>query len=324
VDAISADRAWAVGVGGTILGFDGRSWSRMASPSQAQLSDVSAISETDVWAVGWEGTVLHFDGTTWRRLSPPFDMHYNTVDANARDEVWIGGVEPPFFRYDGETWVRQSITPPTVISGIDAIEMVGGRGWAINGLGVNLAYERGEWRPAARLDVRHLSDLAFDGDAGLIGGGGCEFEGGGCHGQLFALRSGRWEEIESPGGTEPIIAVSRIADTDWVMATHGPATFAYWRRDGAWQDSPVGVMHGYDMDFYSASEGWIVGSDGRIFRRSGPLTTPTVEPSPEPPTSTPMPTATRPAITGTPTGSTSPALLPLLLRSSGLNPTPTG
>ncbi|MCK4237364.1 MAG: hypothetical protein KAX38_09620 [Candidatus Krumholzibacteria bacterium] len=50
---------FAVGLGGTILHYDGSNWSLMNSPTTKDLYDVWGSSENDVFAMGLNGTILH-------------------------------------------------------------------------------------------------------------------------------------------------------------------------------------------------------------------------------------------------------------------------
>jgi len=53
-------KAFAVGIGGTILHFDGFNWTEMTSPTSERLLSVWGTDFDDVWAVGDFGTILHF------------------------------------------------------------------------------------------------------------------------------------------------------------------------------------------------------------------------------------------------------------------------
>ena len=57
--------AWIVGDNGTILHWNGKVWSAVASGTSKSLSSVWGSGAQDVWAVGGAGTTLHFDGATW-------------------------------------------------------------------------------------------------------------------------------------------------------------------------------------------------------------------------------------------------------------------
>lgn len=71
---------WAVGSEGTVLLFDGATWQRQPTPTQAQLTSVWGTSVNNVWAAGFGGVVLHYDGSQWVDNSPPSDV-FMTTDA---------------------------------------------------------------------------------------------------------------------------------------------------------------------------------------------------------------------------------------------------
>jgi hypothetical protein len=77
LDAVwaSADtNVWAASAGagplnevaGTILHFDGTTWTESSDPNTMGIDDLGGSDANDVWAVGLAGKRLHFDGTAWR------------------------------------------------------------------------------------------------------------------------------------------------------------------------------------------------------------------------------------------------------------------
>jgi photosystem II stability/assembly factor-like uncharacterized protein len=56
----ASDDAWAVESSGTILHWDGSTWTRAARLSDYQLRSVALLSASEGWAVGDYGTMLHF------------------------------------------------------------------------------------------------------------------------------------------------------------------------------------------------------------------------------------------------------------------------
>lgn len=56
---------WAVGVGGTILKYNGTAWTAQTSGTTETLVGVWGTSSTNVWAVGNGGTILKYNGTSW-------------------------------------------------------------------------------------------------------------------------------------------------------------------------------------------------------------------------------------------------------------------
>jgi len=58
---------FAVGSKGTILKYDGTSWSKMTSDTTETLRGVWGRSADEVYAVGDDGTILLYDGSAWRK-----------------------------------------------------------------------------------------------------------------------------------------------------------------------------------------------------------------------------------------------------------------
>ena len=65
----SDTNVFAVGYDGTILHYDGTSWSSMTSCTSNILKSIWGSSATDVFAVGYIGTIMHYDGTSWRPMT---------------------------------------------------------------------------------------------------------------------------------------------------------------------------------------------------------------------------------------------------------------
>ncbi|GAA2442963.1 hypothetical protein GCM10010191_69190 [Actinomadura vinacea] len=114
VSGTADDDVWAVGAAdrvGLVMHYDGRSWSRVPSPStRFPLTDVAALSRSDVWAVGRD-RVLHWDGRKWRKAKAPVTAA-NTVTAPAPDDVWVAGGRGELAHFDGHRWTSASSPQP--------------------------------------------------------------------------------------------------------------------------------------------------------------------------------------------------------------------
>ena len=64
----SATNAFAVGVNGRIVRYDGKSWTAMASPTGARLSRIWGSGPNDVWAIG-DTVAVHYDGSAWKLMT---------------------------------------------------------------------------------------------------------------------------------------------------------------------------------------------------------------------------------------------------------------
>jgi photosystem II stability/assembly factor-like uncharacterized protein len=72
VAAVDANTAWAVGDGGTLVRFDGSSWTPVpVTGVSVSLHAIDIHDATHGWAVGDDGTVLFWDGANWVDRSVP-------------------------------------------------------------------------------------------------------------------------------------------------------------------------------------------------------------------------------------------------------------
>jgi hypothetical protein len=139
IDAYSATSAWAVGnecdffacpypgtvTGTLILHWNGKTWSKVASPSPGAFNNVlfgvSAVTSNDAWAVGdtsdgGGSLVVHWNGTKWSRVaSPNPGSQFNDLQAvsaaSASDIQAAGdqlGPDLPYAtlteHWNGKTW----------------------------------------------------------------------------------------------------------------------------------------------------------------------------------------------------------------------------
>ncbi|TDR34962.1 hypothetical protein DFR29_1418 [Tahibacter aquaticus] len=70
------------------------------------LEDIDGFSESDIYTVGSEGQVFHYDGKTWTRLAFPTNARLETVCCAGNGSVYISDVDGSVFKGRGEEWVR--------------------------------------------------------------------------------------------------------------------------------------------------------------------------------------------------------------------------
>jgi len=85
---------WAVGVDGSILHYNGFTWSSFSSGTTDILFGVWASSGADVWAVGGaNGMILHYNGSSWSTVfsgttSPNF---LTGIWGSSSSDLWAVG-----------------------------------------------------------------------------------------------------------------------------------------------------------------------------------------------------------------------------------------
>lgn len=101
----------AVGEAGTVLRYDGSTWTLMDTPTREDLHGVWASDPSDVYAAGFGSTLIHYDGAEWSTVPTPKRDDYYAVWANATNDVFVAGTGGTVWnRLDGN-WTEYSIAP---------------------------------------------------------------------------------------------------------------------------------------------------------------------------------------------------------------------
>ena len=112
----SASDVFAVGGSGTILHYNGSSWSAMTSGTTQYLNGVWGSSGSDVFAVGggyymggYSGTILHYNGSAWSAISSGTLQYLYGVWGSSGSDVFTVGYDNNngnsiIFHYNGNDW----------------------------------------------------------------------------------------------------------------------------------------------------------------------------------------------------------------------------
>lgn len=214
-----ANEVWAVGWDGTIVHYNGETWSLETTTATVPLTGVSGLPlpsnlgpddprpEPVVFAVGWEGTILvRQPGGTWvdapRSMAFGDDLFGVTV---ADDTLGLAvGDEGRLVAWDGITWTPQPLQTPGEFSG-DIIEPKGTlqRVWTGNG---NRFYITGSGGAAYRsnngLETFELIDTRIsDPLRGVWGTGNNNVYAVGLDGLILRF-NGQWRRVTDNGADE--------------------------------------------------------------------------------------------------------------------------
>jgi len=80
-----------VGESGTILHYDGSSWTSMESGTTDTLRDVCGSAADDVFAVGDYGTIVHYDGQKWTTMNNASSTRLHGVWSRQKKMCCLGG-----------------------------------------------------------------------------------------------------------------------------------------------------------------------------------------------------------------------------------------
>jgi hypothetical protein len=109
----AADDIWAIGDQGSLLHWNGESWS-VEDKTFYYLDDIHGVSETDIRVIGCYdfyyppfykfGVVLRWDGTEWEIEDGWLNPDMSCIWGAAPDDFWIGGNGMAMYHWDGKQW----------------------------------------------------------------------------------------------------------------------------------------------------------------------------------------------------------------------------
>ncbi|HRI48592.1 MAG TPA: Hint domain-containing protein [Pseudomonadota bacterium] len=95
---------WAVGDSGTALRRSGGVWTFTDSTTNADLYGVFSIGDSAAWTVGRQGTILHFNGTAWTKFASGTTQDLHGVWGTAENDLWAVGGAGTLLHWDGTQW----------------------------------------------------------------------------------------------------------------------------------------------------------------------------------------------------------------------------
>jgi hypothetical protein len=178
----SSDDVFAVGLNGTVLHYNGATWSALAlNQPTYQLRAVSGSSQSDVWSVGDAGITVHYNGSTFTTVSTPSAANLKGVWELTSTNIYAvgstGGQAVALQSTNGTSWTSIASTPHGIADTLRAV-------WAA--------------------DASHIFVV---GDAGRL---------------LMYNGSGTWTAFAKPGGNPPFRGVWGTSATNvFAVATNG-------------------------------------------------------------------------------------------------------
>ncbi len=268
--AASATDAWTVGVGGTILRWDGSQWNARpalidGAPVTQNLLGVWGSGEKDVWVVGRGATLLHFDGSAWSRPNIDTDLLGGLGATGALRAVWGTGPRDVWFAGDGGVLIhwdgnRWSAAPTATAQPLNAlwksprgdVWAVGGDATAVHGLG-------GNWiaTPPAPLEGLPVTAIRAnsENDIWVAGSGLVRHWDGQSWLACDAQDSWRFERIQIMGPNDALLVGSGVGMKEYAIA--GGACQVTGSGSGTSMD-----MH--DIWANAPNDIWAVGAQGTV------------------------------------------------------------
>jgi hypothetical protein len=260
----TATDAYAVGVNGALLQYNGSAWATVTSSLSASnnyrsVSGVSGQAVASVWAVGDAGVAVHDTAGTWTSVSTGQSGALYGVWVAGAGSVYAVGASGTVVHYNGATWTTMSVPNGTgnlrAIWGNDATHM-----WAVGDNGVVIFGNGTTW-------VKQSSGTS-QGLAGVWGDAATDVYAVGAGGTIIHFTgSANWSSMSSGSGNA-LAAIGGSASTDiWAVGANG-TTLHY--NGTAW--STIGPNSGIPLTGVTAGSSssiWAVGVQGSLLSSSG-------------------------------------------------------
>jgi hypothetical protein len=96
-----------------ILHYDGTSWTKVFDfPTNQSAFQVKALSSNSVWVTGAPGSLVHWDGATWTTIPGPSGAVFRALWVFSDTDILIGGQvagQSTVWRYDGSTFTPTAV-----------------------------------------------------------------------------------------------------------------------------------------------------------------------------------------------------------------------
>lgn len=254
--------AWCVGSNGTILHWDGSTWSLVDSGTSNDLYGVCAYNRSLAYAVGQEGVILKWDGGTWKPQHSPTALDLTAISCAGAVPVAVGAGGVIVRSVGGLQWSVDLSPVVTDLTGI-ALENTG-QGWAVGETGTLLRYDGTSWNivtPPVVADFTAIWELP-NGHVSVVGKSG----------HIIFYNGATWA-TQASGVTYDLQAVWGASDTAiYAAGTNSPTLF----YNGSWaNDSQIQIKANLTAIFALAIDNmWICGERGTLLHYDGIQFTP--------------------------------------------------
>ena len=263
---VASDDVFAVGSRGTILHYDGSTWSNMRSGTKENLEGVWGTASDDVFAVGEDGTILHYDGEKWSAMKGVEGDLLLSVGGTGPEDVYAvgqgvgtGTAVGVVYRYDGSRWTEVKTT------GFGAVDIWGTAEDGVFVISTNprsfFHFDGEEWSNPSKIPARKPA-------AGLWGFSGSDMFvvcGGG---EIYHFNGERWSRMKSV--TKLYLDKVWGSANDDVFAVGKAGTILHYDGE-SWSAMDSGTDVWLKDVWGSASDDvFVVGEDGTILHYGGP------------------------------------------------------
>jgi len=224
VYATATNNAFAVGVNGVIIHWDGTSWAAFSSPTSNALYSIWAPSVSNVWICGSGGLISSWDGTQWRQWSTgTTNTFYGITGSTVSNTIYAVGAGGKIVKIEaGVVTVETSGTTETLY-GV-TVRPSTGDVWACGNAGVILK-RSGTWANDTSGITTPLYKIKCNDANGVVYAAGAAGKS--------LIRNPNWGSVAT-GTSESLISFDIAVWNNVVNAFAGTPTGATLRYSGTW------------------------------------------------------------------------------------------
>lgn len=256
--AISPSDIWGAGWNGTLIHFDGATWSPVPSGVSTDLNALWASSTSDVWAVGASGKTLHYNGTSWTPVPIGAVYPLNAVWGVSPKDIWavgsnagVAGGPGEFWHFDGTAWAK-------VVTGIN------GALYGVWASAPNDIFACGAGGVIMHFDTAWKSKMSGTTNSlyGIWGSAPNQVFAVGLLGTVVRYDGTAWKTLSAGGTTQDLNGLFGDSKTVYIVGTTGTLL-----RSSPTLDSFVAAPTTISTDLYTIQLGanginWLGGSSG--------------------------------------------------------------
>lgn len=262
VFGISASDIFAVGQAGTIVRYNGSTWSFMDSGTNEVLSAVWGSAGNNVYAVGNRGLILKYNGSSWAvdYVYPDTSVNLNSIFGFSATDVYAGGAGV-MLHYDGTRWSMMEIGRAGYIKGIWGTSH--SNLYAVDNLGLIHKYNGSVWTVAADYSPDAMLESVWGAAANDVYACGNDMDGN----YIYHYNGSTWEVVYQIEAVKHLTAVWGSAANDVYAVGAGGIMLHY---DGtAWSEQAVYSVGYNGLWGSSAGNVLLVGNYGALIRKNG-------------------------------------------------------
>lgn len=255
---------WAAGRAGTIIHYDGVSWSAVTSPVIQDINGLDVVSASEAYGVTDGGHLIRWEGTLWNTLTTPTVNDLNDISMASSSFGVAVGQSGTILHWDGVDWL--SASSPTVGHLFGVHLFTASDGWAVGANGTIINWDGVDWTTvtspvATDLNDVHLTSISY----GWAAGDG---------GEILNWDGVNWTSVTTPVVSKLNSIEGRSAAEAWALGNFG--VILEW--DGVnWTSftSPT-TRDLYDVTVQNPTDGWGCGEKGTLLKDPPPYQSPGV------------------------------------------------